>query len=270
MRLLETTAIGIAVLIGSVPVLLSQDAKPTFEVASIKPNNSGDPGQYFKMGGVSPSVTNMTLRFMIRWAYDMHDFQLVGGPGWMDTEHYDMQARTSAGASNAQIRLMMQRLLEDRFKLVWHRETKEMPVYNLAIVKGGFKLEPIQEGSCIAFDAKNPPPPGSDPMKSCGMGGTGRGMMMASSATLAEMASTLSNVVDRTVVDKTGISGKFRYRLTFAPLDPATPDAGGPATPTDAPSIFTALQEQFGLRLDSAKGPVEVMVIDHAEKPSEN
>ena len=123
------------------------------------------------------------------------------------------------------------------------------------------------------IDPKSPPPsPGSGKsyMDYCGSGGFGRGMMEASSSTMAELAEALSHVLHRPVVDKTGISGQFRYHLTFAPEDASASEIGGPPPASDSPSIFGALQEQLGLKLDSAKGPVEVLVIDHVERPTEN
>jgi uncharacterized protein (TIGR03435 family) len=265
-------ATALALLIAGVPALLSQEAKPTFEAATIKPNTSGDFGQYFRMIGVSPSMSNQTLKNMIFWAYHVHDFQITGGPGWMSTDHWDLQAKTTEGGAYEKMQLMVQALLQDRFKLALHREIKELPIYNLAVAKGGLKIQPIKEGSCIPPDPKNPGvAPGKNVMDYCGTSGFGRCMIEGASATMTELAESLSNAVSRTVVDKTGVDGRFRYQVNYAPefANPFQP-GGPPPACGDAPSIFTALPEQLGLRLDSAKGPVEVLVIDHAEKPSEN
>lgn len=266
-------ATALALAIAGVPALLSQQ-RPAFEVATVKLNSSGDASFYFRMAGVTPSITNQTLRNIIKWGYNVQDFQLTGGPAWTGTDRWDVEAKTTAGASIDQRRLMVQSLLEDRFKLAVHREVKELPIFNLTVVKGGLKIQPIKAGDCIAHDPGKPsqPPPGKTFMDMCNTAGFGRGSLIASSATMTELAQMLSNAVGRTVVDKTGISGQFRINMKFAAEGTSTAQDGGPPPPADvdAPSIYTALQEQLGLRLDSSKGPVEVLVIDRAEKPSEN
>jgi uncharacterized protein (TIGR03435 family) len=176
-----------------------------------------------------------------------------------------------------QRRLMVRKLLKDRFSLALHRETREFPIFELAVSKNSLKLQPLKEGSCVAVDPNNPvPAPGKTHMDYCGYGGIGRGMLEASSTTMTELATSLSWLLDRTVVDRTGITGTFRIHLTFVP-DQATPsqpgvpsDPGSVNVPADGPNIFTALQEQLGLRLDSSKGPVEVLVIDQVTRPTEN
>jgi uncharacterized protein (TIGR03435 family) len=266
-------AMALALLIAGVPALLSQEGKPSFEAATIKPNTSGDTSNYFRMMGVSPSMTNQPLKNMILWAYRIKDFQLAGGPGWMGTDKWDLQAKTKEGAAGEQMQLMVQSLLQERFKLALHREIKELPIYNLTVAKGGLKIQPIKEGSCLTPDPKNPgPAPGKTFMDYCGTGGFGPCMMMGTSATMTELAESLSspNAVGRTVVNQTGVDGRFRYEVNYAPEFAPAAQPGGAPPACDAPSIYTALQDQLGLRLDSAKGPVEVLVIDHAEKPSEN
>ncbi len=267
-------AAALALLIAAVPALLSQEAKPSFEAATIKPNTGGDFGNYFRMMGVTPSMTNQSLKNMILWAYRVHDFQIIGGPGWMSSDRWDLQAKTTQGAAYDKMQLMVQSLLQDRFKLALHREIKELPIYNLTVAKAGLKIQPNAEGSCIPPDPKNPgPAPGKTFMDYCGTSGFGRCSMMGTSSTMTELAEALANPVaaDRTVVNQTGIEFHFRYEVKYAPELTAISQPGGPPPACgDAPSIFTALQEQLGLRLDSAKGPVEVLVIDHAEKPSEN
>ncbi len=268
----RVAAAGLALAIAGVPALLSQEVKPTFDVASIKLNTSGDPSYYFRMMGVSPSLTNQTLRNIIMWAYRIHDFQLTGGPAWTGTDRWDIEAKTTAGAGIDRMQLMVQSLLEDRFKVALHREIRELPIFNLTVAKGGLKIQPIKEGACIAHDPGKPaqPPPGKTFMDMCGTSGFGRNMLLASDATMAELATMLANsqAAGRTVVDKTGVSGRFHIQLKYSPEETATSQPG--AAPPDEPSIYTALPEQLGLKLDSAKGPVEVLVIDHAEKPSEN
>jgi uncharacterized protein (TIGR03435 family) len=258
-------ATALALLIAAAPALVSQQP-PAFEVASIKPNHSGDPNRLIRPSAGGVSVSNMYLQDLMVFAYQVRDFQISGGPGWLTVDQFDIEAKAQGNASLDQTRLMMQSLLADRFKLAVHREIKELPIFELTLAKGGFKVQPMKDGSCIPRDPKNPTrgvAPGKTRMDYCGYGGLGQGTLELASATMSELATFLSAATRRTVVDKTGIAGQYRLRLTFVP------DETAPAA-TDGPSIFTALPEQLGLKLDSAKGPVEVLVIDHAEKPSEN
>ncbi len=159
---------------------------------------------------------------------------------------------------------MLQTLLRDRFKLTLHLETKELPIYLLTVAKSGFRLQPLKEGDCITFDPNNPArEPGRKPSNFCGNMGIGRGNLDATKASMADLAPLFSVILGRTVVDQTGITGAFSVHLRFAPDEVPAADATGP-------SIFTAVQEQLGLKLESGKGPVEVLVIDSVEKPSEN
>jgi uncharacterized protein (TIGR03435 family) len=175
---------------------------------------------------------------------------------------------------------MLRSLLEERFQLKLHRETKEVPVYALTVAKGGAKLRPYKEGSCsstdptISADPLNLPPrpePGQKPF--CGSIGIGTFGVDGHAMDLDAFARILDRILDRPVVNKTGIAGKFDFHLEFT-ADGDTPRIGvrdpRPSDPTGLPSIFTALQEQLGLKIESAKGPGEFLVIDHVERPSEN
>jgi uncharacterized protein (TIGR03435 family) len=173
--------------------------------------------------------------------------------------------------------------LEDRFKLAFHRETKELPVYSLTAAKSGLKLEPPKEGGCRDFDPIAPPPPPGSALPPCG-----RLMITMSSKTemrgakvpMAELVRILSNMLDRSIIDKTGFAGTFDVHFEFnREAIPGLPgsgaagvpsDPGGSAPDPDAASIFTVLQEKLGLKLESTKGPVEVMVIDRLERPTAN
>lgn len=175
---------------------------------------------------------------------------------------------TPGPAGMLQQRRRLQALLEERFKLGLHRDTRDLPIYELTVAKGGLKLQSLKDGSCLQSDPAHPgPAPGHQMNEYCGYGGFGRGSFSVTSTTMAELAKSFSMAVGRKVVDKTGITGVFRVSLTYAPeqLDGATPDSEN-----SGPSIFTAIQEQLGLRLDSAKGPVDVLIIDHVDRPSEN
>lgn len=249
-----------------------QSAEPAFDVASIKPNNTGDGVSYIRFPGITVSVTNQSLRNLIMFAYQIRGFQLSGGPTWMDTSRFDVEAKATPGASMDQKREMLQALLRDRFQLALRRETRELPIYNLVVAKGGLKLHPLKEGACVRADREQPGiAPGKNIQDYCGRSGSGPAMLQAGSATMAEAATLLSTVVGRTVVDKTGVAGQFRFQLNFAPVGPsATQNAEASQNDVDLPSLFTAIQEQLGLRLESSKGPVEMLIVDRAEKPSDN
>jgi uncharacterized protein (TIGR03435 family) len=211
--------------------------------------------------------------------------EISGGPNWMLSDTYDIAAKAEDGAGIAQMAgPMMQALLEERFKLRMHREPKEVPVYFLTVAKGGPKLDPTKEGSCVTIDINHPPTPvaGQPRPVRCGSQGMSLkdGIVTLSSrgATTGLLASdaALTRVVGRPIIDKTGLTAQFDIHLEFAP-DASAPAASGeaaapPSTPAAlpaGPSIFEALQ-QLGLRLEPGKGSVEILLIDQLERPSEN
>jgi len=255
-----------------------QEPQPAFDVASIKLDVSGEPGGLFTCVP-NCHLERMTLKALVILAYRVHDFQVAGGPGWIDSDRYNIDAKAEGAPSFNQEYVALQyrrlqTLLHDRFSLTIHHETKELPVYELTVAKGGPKL---QQPKCVQRE------PGDftiAPGKYCGlMGGSmASGRIQASGATVTFLANYLSNSLGRTVVDKTGITGEFDFQLAFTPEKPAvpSPDAAGPRPADGAaaadlgPDFFTAMREQLGLKLESARGPVEVLVIDHVERPSEN
>lgn len=259
-----------------------QSATPlAFEVATIKPS---DPAADRTHIGLAPgglfNATNATLKDLIRLAYDVRDFQVSGGPSWLSTERYDITAKVEGpGVSEDEIGKMpeaqraqvqdqyfqrLKTLLADRFQLRLHRETKELPVYALIAAKNGPRIQAEADGAS------------KGPTTRVSRTATGDTEISVSGIPLAMFVNVVSNQVGRTVVDKTGLSGNFNFKLTFAPdaLQRAGAGDKGADRPvpagTDGPSIFTALQEQLGLKLDPQKGPVEVVVIDRAQKASEN
>ncbi|HTX38206.1 MAG TPA: TIGR03435 family protein [Bryobacteraceae bacterium] len=267
----------------------SADA-PRFAVASIKPNAQGpadfrgaDPVRILPGGRLL--VERAALRYFIQNAYGVKPFQLLGGPGWIDSTYYDIDAKAEGNPSPSEMRRMMQVLLEDRFHLKVRRETRQLPVYDLTVAKSGLKLPPSKPGSCLSPDPDAPPlPPAPGRPAPCGhilmMVSPAGARMIGGQASMAELVRILSNVLGRMVIDKTGFTGTFDVHLEFSPDDslgglptPAGPnDPRVPTVPADPnhPTLFGALAEQFGIKVEAAKGPVEVIVIDQVERPSSN
>ena len=253
----------------SAQVVKSDGAKPQFEVATVRPNKSGDTGASLNLRPGGRMVgTNQMARNLIRNAFNLQPFQLTGGPDWMDSDRFDIVAKVAdadldeKGTMSAQqFMLRLQALLEDRFQMVTRWEIRELPVYALVVAADG-KLGPkvkAHVGECGR--GGGPPPPGS-PALNCGTrtnrtptGGTVTGVGI----TMETLARNLSGTTGRYVVDKTGLSGSYDLELEFTPDQ--SPDTTGP-------SLFTAMQEQLGLKLDSQRAPVEVLVIDRLERPT--
>lgn len=259
---------------------------PRFEVASIKPTGGRGGGRMRPFPGRLTATA--PLRVLMQAAYHVQPFQIVGGPDWMGSDQYEIDARAAGDPGNAQLFLMLQSLLADRFQLQFHRESREMPIYALAPYRGGIKLPPPRDGNCVEDTdvlgslanpgaRMQPAGPASALAPRCGgldvMLEAEGARMRGGKVPMAEFVRVLSRVLGRTVTDQTGFSGVFDINLSFLPDDttaglPPPPPGAIPAD-TASPSIFNAVQ-QLGLRLESTKGSVEILVIDHAEKPSEN
>ena len=258
-----------------------------FEVASVKPNKSGTRNSSTRTPNGGFIGTNVTARQLILSAYNLRGLQLTGGPGWIDSERFDIDARAPENSARDQVMAMLRTLLAERFKLVVHKETKDQPIYALILARSDGKLGPQMKISSVDCSAPRPPvqgvagtgggtppvlQPGENP---CGtntnVSNTG-GVMKGGSRTAPEIATSLASfVADRMVIDRTGLSGRYDFELRWTPdnLQPVAAAAGGAATP-DAPSLFVALPEQMGLKLESQRGPVEFVIIDKIEKPTEN
>ena len=270
----------------------AQASGPSFEVASVKPNKSGDMRVMFGMQpGGRFTATNAPLVALIRQAYQLQNFQLVGAPDWINNERFDIVAKaegdvapTPPGAVGP-MQLMMRNLLAERFKLVTHRETREMPIYALVLARADGKLGPQLRPAAVDCAAmmrergRGAPPPSFPPpgeRMQCGMR-IGPGVMNGGGFPMSQFAQTLSQFVQRIVVDRTGLTGNYDLDLTYTP-DPSLqagpggpPPPGAPALPPvdlNGPSIFTAVQEQLGLKLESERGQVEVMVVDGVDRPT--
>jgi uncharacterized protein (TIGR03435 family) len=230
-------------------------------------------------GGGRLTLTNFPLDRVIRWAYRLQGFQLVGA-GWTSSERFDIVAKAEANPppDERQLQLMMRTLLTDRFKLTVHSETRELPIYALALAgKLGANLHPSTM-DCAAVEAAvrtgGAPPAGrADERPLCGINVNGNGgYLIAGGLTMPQLASNLSTLIGRVVVDRTGLSGGFDLDLRWTPDQLPQQRVGTlelpPNLDPNGPSMFTALQEQLGLKLESTKGPVDLLVMDHVEQPT--
>jgi uncharacterized protein (TIGR03435 family) len=253
---------------------LLASGQPEFEAVSIKPNKSGDVRAIFHPSpGGRLNATNVTAKTLIEWAYGIRDFQLSGEPGWADSERFDIAAKADGNPRydfiKPELETMFRSVLADRFKLAIHRTTKEMPIYSLVLAKNGAKIQAVDEGDC-------PEVPTPDyPCRS--LHSNKFGQLTAKKAPLPALALVLVGFARRMVVDNTGLKGSYSYTLDWTKylqppeLPPGVvppPNAFDPASVE--PAIATALEEQLGLKLESGKGPVEMIVVDHLERPSEN
>jgi bla regulator protein blaR1 len=239
---------------------MAANANPSFEVATIKPSKPGRPGKAFTLRGTDVLTINTSLMDLITVAYNVQQSQVAGGPKWMSTDKYDLDGKpdTPGTPSVDQMKMMIQKLLADRFQLKFHRETKKMSAYVLTVAKNGPKMEK------------------GDPNALPGLGFMQLGNMFVRNATMDEFAQVMqSNVLDRPVVNDTGLQGTWNFFLKWTPDESQFQGMGirvpPPSDAADAPPpLFTAIQEQIGLKFEAGKAPVPVLVIEHAEPPSPN
>lgn len=233
----------------ALPIRPQPTARPAFEVASIRPSNPS-PGpndrSAFGLHGRF-TATGVSLTVLAEIAYGVKDYQISAGPRWIQSDRYDIAAKAGEDTSDDQFKLMLQTLLEDRFKLQFHREMKDLSVYALVAAKNGPKLKKSADGT-----------PYSRRVNASGW--------TVSNLDMAGLAARLSRELGRPVVDMTGLTGGYDFTLEWT-RERAT---AASAAESDAPSLFTAVQEQLGLKLEPRKQPVETLVIDRVEKPSEN
>ena len=258
-----------------------------FEAASVKPSDPQAQGVGIRrQPGGRFNTINTPVRTLITFAYQIQNFQLVGGPDWVGSDRFDIVAKMEGdppavipGTGADHMMLAVRTLLADRFKLALRKETRELDIYALTMAKPGGKPGPALKpasGDCspdaFAKRAGAPPPaPGGAPPPVCGMQ-QGPGRIRFGGYPLSLFANGISNRVGRQVVDRTGLSGNWDFELSFAAeLPPGAqlpPGATPPPVDPDAPNLFTAIQEQLGLKLEGTKGPVDVYVIDRVEKPT--
>lgn len=244
---MKTAALAILI-----PGLCLGQATPQFDVVSIRPSRSSESG-----GGMFPiaggvSAHNLSVGVLIQAAYNLKPWEISGGPGWVTTARYDIEAKGEGNPGFPEKMQMLRPLLADRFHLKFHRATRQMRIYPLIVAKGGPKLRSTADGVR-------------------GYIRPGRGLIEGQAMTRPTLAELLGGGLDQRVIDKTGITGRFDIELQWTPMEREVNFPGGDS-PGDqsGPSIFTAIQEQLGLRLEPGKGPVEVLVIDRIARPFEN
>lgn len=281
-------AAGVLVLTLGVVSVHAAQAPPAFEAASVKVNKSGD---WRKSIGPAPGgrfiATNNTLRDLIPFAFGVPQqsagFRIAGGPKWIDEDRFDITAKVDGNWTPQQMGEMLRTLLTDRFKLLAHRETREVPTFSLLMMSPSQAFGPKLRQSDVdraACDARRaaiqrrepipPAPPGAKPV--CGTARTVPGTIAAVGWSMDSLASALGPFVNRVVSDRTRLAGLYDFELTWTPeqMPQLPPDAPPVNVDPNGPSIFTALQEQLGMKLEPSRGPVDVVVIDHVEHPTED
>jgi uncharacterized protein (TIGR03435 family) len=241
-------------------------ASPIFDVASVHLSAPSPDVHNHIWNDIHEShfrTGNLSIRDLIQYAYNLPKSQIAGGPGWLDSAMYDIDAKSSPDEDGRlkampdedaaqQKRLMVRDLLKERFSLTTHEEMRVLPVYNLVLVKGGAKFQPSGHSGTM-IDA-----------------GRSRIHVQGSDDTIGLLARELAQSQGRVVVNKTGLTGRYDLTLRWTPDDASTPLLNGEPDPNAPPALFTAIQDQLGLKLESGKGPVPVLVIDHIEPPSAN
>ena len=222
-----------------------------FDVASVKPNRSGSGSSSSNSHDGVYTATNESLKSLIQMAYRVRDYR-IAGPDWLNSERFDIAAKPPAGSKDADLGLMMQSMLLERFKLALHRETKEFPVYGLLVAKNGPKFKEVED---VGGNHTN----------------SNRGRFIGDRCSMANLAAYLARQMDRPVVDMTGLAGVFDLKLNFTPESALAGREDNKADTEAYPPLLTAIQEQLGLKLEPKKAPIEILVIDHLEKvPTEN
>jgi uncharacterized protein (TIGR03435 family) len=250
----------------SVPAAVSPISTLTFDVASIHLSAPSTDGHHHIWNDVHEShfrTGNLSIRDLIQFAYNLAKSQILGGPDWLDSAMYDIDAKSSPEAdaqlkamaaddAGQQKRLMARALLKERFSLTAHEETRQLPLYNLVLAKGGEKFKPSDHNG-TTIEA-----------------GRSRLHVQGSDNTVGLLTRQLAQSLGRVVLNRTGLTGRYDLTLRWTPDDAPPPLLNGEPDPNAPPGLFTALQEQLGLKLESGKGPVSVLVIDRIERPSEN
>lgn len=240
---------------GAVPIHnMAADADPVFEVATIKPSEPNDPTDGFHTRGRHVFIENQTVNKLIAFAYGMNGKQIAGGPAWLGTDRFDIDGVPDAEGTPSlkQEQGMVKKLLAERFKLTFHQEKRELSVYAITVGKGGPKLAK-SVGDLIGMPSQDAEQHGTELA------------MKFTNMSMADFALCMQFFVDRPIVDQTGLAGKYDFNLRWS-FD----ETEASSNPNAAPGLFTAIQEQDGLKLDAVKAQADVIVIDKVERPSAN
>lgn len=267
------SSMAAAVAVCAAVIAAAQDTG-SFDVASIKQNRSGAAGASLDISRGQLRATNAPLQTVIRQAFEVMDSQIVDAPGWVASDRYDIIARAPSGVVTAEaMRPLIRALLAERFRLATHTETREMPVYVLIKAKADGSLGPNVRQVAIDCAANTPasvarPPAAADEWPYCSVTVL-PGSLYLGGYRMTEITRLLSTLVGRTVIDETGIEGRVQFRLQYRPGSGGLPPASAGAV-DDRPDIFTALQEQAGFKLEARRTPVDVLVIDRIDRPTED
>jgi len=240
---------------------------PAFEAATVKPTAPGTRGDAVIPRNGTLRTVNTTLKKLVETAYRVQPPQVVGGPSWAGSEHFDIDGKGAPGTAGPQLRLMLRTLLQDRFALQVHEDSRVLPAYRLVVEKGGPKFQVSGAGECPATAEKEHP---------CGgFRLSNRSHLYGERVGIPDLAEMLEAALGRTVVDQTGLGGEYSIKLDWTPDETLFPGFGAespdaPKGEVDGSSLFTAVREQLGLRLESFRGPVPVIVIDSASRPGAN
>jgi uncharacterized protein (TIGR03435 family) len=245
------------------PKMMAANANPVFEVATIKPSDPNRPGKLFSIRGTEVITINTTVDDLVTFAYNVHVRQIVGAPAWAESDKFDVTGKPEGGAlpNLSQFRVMIQKLLADRFQLAFHHDKKELTVYAITVGKNGARLTKSESAGTVPALLFQ-----------------GLGNLPARNATMEEFAGVMQGaVLDRPVVDQTELTGRFDFQLRWTPDETQFAALRGPGPPPTPPvgtetypDLFTAIQQQLGLKMVSTKAPTDVLVIDKVEKPSGN
>jgi uncharacterized protein (TIGR03435 family) len=237
------------------PKRMPADADPSYEVATVKPSNPDNHSDGFHQSGRRLYIENQTMNNILIVAYGIHPKQIIDAPAWLATDHYDIDGvfDTEGQPSLKQMQSVMKKLLADRFQLKFHRETRGLAVYALTVAKGGPKLTKSQ-GDPNALGNEN------DQMHG------GQITMSITNMSMSELTLIMQFFADRPMVDQTGLAGKWDFKWTWTTDEGRVP----PDITNPAPGMFTAIQEQLGLKLEAVRAPAEVLVVDQVERPSAN
>jgi uncharacterized protein (TIGR03435 family) len=258
----------VALIAGVVIALAAQSPEPAFDIVSVKRNVSAafPVGPEARRGGSFVAI-NANLVRIVRYAYDLPEYRVVGGPDWARSDRFDVEARVGRDVSSEEIKRMVQALMKDRFRLVVRQEQRQAAIYTLLLARDDKRLGPNLRPSAAGCAAPAGPGEGMDERRTPNGGVATR----RTCAPMASLVSSFSNALQGPVDDKTGLVGLWDSELSYTGERRRNTTAAGAAPdPNDAPALFTAVQEQLGLRLESGRGPVEVLVIESAAQPTEN